>query len=367
MKRIIFAVALLTLAACHKNGKETGAGNAMPVEVSKPIVKEITLKREYPGYLDADATIPIVGRVNGTLVERNFTEGKRVKKGDLLFVIEPTLYKNAVTQAEAALQTAKAELEYAKSNYERMKVAMNSEAVSQIELLQAKSRVESGKAAVDNARAALGTANTRLQYCYIKAPENGVIGLRKQPVGAYISGEMNPVELCRLYKDDIMYAYFEISDRQWLRKIERGDSSIDQSHITFSMAGGKQFTWDAVIDYLAPDVNLSTGTLKVRAEIMNEGGFLKPGSYISIQLPYEKISNAVLINDASIGTDQLGKYIYIVNDSGRAEYRRVETGSLVNDTLRLITSGISPDERYVTKALLKVRNNMQVTPIMEKQ
>ena len=366
MKKIFFAVAMLTLSACH-NGVRKENGGSMPVEVATPVVKDITLKREYPGYLDADATIPIVGRVNGTLIERNFTEGKRVKKGDMLFVIEPTLYKNAVIQSEAALQTAKAELEYANSNYERMKVAINSDAVSQIELLQAKSRVESCKAAVDNARAALSSANTKLQYCYIKAPENGIIGLRQQPVGAYISGEMNPVELCRLYKDDIMYAYFEISDRQWLKKVEKGDSSIDQSHITFSMAGGKMFTWDATIDYLAPDVNLSTGTLKVRAEMKNEGGFLKPGSYISIQLPYDNIRNAILINDASIGTDQLGKYIYVVNDSNKVVYRRIETGSLVNDTLRLITRGLAPDERYVTKALLKVRNSMQVTPIMEEQ
>lgn len=149
--------------------------------------------------------------------------------------------------------------------------------------------------------------------------------------------------------------------------MEKGDSSIDQSHITFSMAGGKMFTWDATIDYLAPDVNLSTGTLKVRAEMKNEGGFLKPGSYISIQLPYDNIRNAILINDASIGTDQLGKYIYVVNDSNKVVYRRIETGSLVNDTLRLITRGLAPDERYVTKALLKVRNSMQVTPIMEEQ
>jgi RND family efflux transporter MFP subunit len=364
MKNILFVAALLCIAACQKNVERTSSG-ALPVEVALPVVKDITLTREYPGYLDADATISIMGRVNGSIIKRNFTEGGRVRKGERLFVIEPTLYENAVKQAEAALQTARSSLEYANSNYERMKIAINSNAVSQIELLQAKSNVESGNAAVENAEAALKTARTKLSYCYVTAPENGIIGLRNYPVGAYIQGEMSPVELCKLYKDDIMYAYFDISDRQWLNKIRRGEEAMDQSRITFTMGGGKYFTWDAVIDYLAPDVNLGTGTLTVRAQLKNSGGFLKPGSYISVVLPYDEIKNAVLVNDASIGTDQLGKFVYVVDSTGQVEYRRIETGAIVDDTLRLVTGGLAPTDRYVTKALLKVRNGMQVTPVTE--
>ena len=105
MKNIVIAVALLSIVACHKREENRTGTTALPVEVAKPVVKDITLTREYPGHLEADATIPIVGRVNGTIVKRNFTEGGRVKKGDLLFVIEPTLYENAVTQAQASLQT----------------------------------------------------------------------------------------------------------------------------------------------------------------------------------------------------------------------------------------------------------------------
>jgi RND family efflux transporter MFP subunit len=365
MKRMMFMVAVLVMTACHKSNEAPMAGGALPVEVSLPVVRDVTLSREYPGYLAADATIPVVGRVNGTVTKRNFTEGGRVRKGDLLFVIEPTLYENAVTQATAALQTAEAEYEYAVSNYERMKVAISSDAVSQIELLQAKSKVESGKAAVDNARAALGTAKTRLGYCYVKAPENGVVGLRKYSVGSYVSGEASPVELCTLYKDDIMYAYFNISDAQWLRSMQRA-SDVDRSNVTFTLGGGKYFTMDARIDYLAPDVNLSTGTLQVRAGLSNDSGTLKPGSYISVVLPYEDVKDAVLVRDASIGTDQLGKYLYVVNDSNRVEYRRITVDGLVDDTLRLVSAGLASDERYVTKALLKVRNGMPVTPVMEK-
>lgn len=367
MKNMMFAVVMLVMTACHKNDETKVVAGTLPIEVAVPEVRDVSLKREYPGYLEADAVIPVVGRVNGTVVKRNFTEGSRVKLGDLLFVIEPVLYENAVAQAKAALQTAQAEYDYAVSSYERMKVAISSDAVSQIELLQAKSKVESGRAAIDNAQAALSTAKTKLGYCYVKAPADGVVGLRKYSVGSYVSGEMSPVELCKLYKDDMMYAYFNISDMQWIRSLQQGVSGIDQSNITFTIAGGNAFTRNARIDYLAPDVNLPTGTLQVRAEFSNSDGLLKPGSYITVQLPYAYLKNAVLVRDASIGTDQLGKYLYVVNDSNRVEYRRINVGNIVDDTLRLVTDGLEPSEKYVTKALLKVRNGMSIVPIMEKQ
>lgn len=366
MKKIIIAVAILTVAACHRKEESKNGTTALPIEVAHPTVMDITLTREYPGHLEADATIPIVGRVNGTLTKRNFTEGTRVKKGDLLYIIEPTLYQNAVEQAEAAVKSAEAELEYAKNSYERMKKAISSDAVSQIELLQAKSRVESGTAALDNARAALKTARTKLGYCYIKAPADGAISLTSVPVGSYISGEMSPVTLCRLYKDDTMYAYFDITDNQWLKKVQMGAESMDQSNVTFTVGNGRLFRWNAKIDFLAPAVNLSTGTLQVRAEFDNSSAILKPGSYISVTMPYEEIKDAILVHDASIGTDQLGKYLYVVNEADVVNYRRISVGALVNDTLRLVTDGLEPQERYVTKALLKVRNGIPVTPIMDK-
>ena len=367
MRRIIYVMATAAIVACHKDKETAVTTTALPVEVAHPTVKELTLTREYPGYLAADATISIVGRVNGTIIKRSFTEGDRVKKGDALFVIEPTLYQNAVEQAAAAVKTAEARLAYARSNYERMKIAIGSDAVSQIELLQAKSNVESSEAALDDAQAALKSAKTKLGYCYIKAPEDGAVGLAQYPVGAYISGEMSPAELCKLYKDNIMYAFFDITDNQWLKKIQQGAESMDQSNISFTIGDSRLLQRDAKIDFLAPSVNLSTGTLQVRAELDNSNGALKPGSYISVTMPYEEVKEAILVHDASIGTDQLGKYLYIVNDSNRVEYRRIDVGALINDTMRLVTAGLKPNERYVTKALLKVRNGMPVTPIMDKK
>ncbi|MBE6302332.1 MAG: efflux RND transporter periplasmic adaptor subunit [Bacteroidales bacterium] len=366
MKRIIFAITLTTIIGSCSEKKENIAATSLPIEVAHPVIQEVTLTREYPGYLDADATVAIVGRVNGTLEGSYYTAGQRVKKDNILFIIEPTLYKDAVKQAEAALQTAKANLEYAENNYERMKIAIKRNAVSQIELLQAQTNVETGKAAVSNAEAQLSTAKTNLGYCYIKAPHDGLMSLSTLSTGSYIAGAVSPVTLATLYKDDIMYAYFDITDNEWLQRQKRGKVEQDD-YITFNLGGDNYFRRKAKMDYLSPNVELSTGTLRVRAELKNNDGFLKAGSYISVILPYKKVEDGILIKDASIGTDQLGKFIYIVNNSDIAEYRHIETGDVVNDSMRLVTSGLKKDERYVTKGLMKVRNGMKVTPIMEKE
>lgn len=364
MKKFIFFTLLAITATSCRKGENTPKNitSALPVEVAKPLVEEVTLTREYPGYLDADATVSIVAQVNGTLISSNYTAGNRVKKGDLLFVIDPTLYKNAVIQAEAALKTAEANLEYSRNNYERMKIAIESDAVSKIELLQAETNVATYEAEASNAEAALKTARKNLDYCYVRAPHNGLMSLSNYSTGSYIAGSNNPVTLATLYKDDIMYAYFNVTDNQWLRQQKRIDEVGKEEYITFTLGDDKYFTRKAKMDYLSPEVTLSTGTLRVRAELENSNGFLKPGSYISVVLPYEKIENGILVTDASIGTDQLGKFLYVVGDSNIVEYRRIIIGNLVNDTLRLVKEGIRPDELYINKAIMKVRNGMRIKP-----
>lgn len=368
MKKIITTAiisATFLVAACDKGKEPANTTAALPIEVAHPITREVTLTREYPGYLEADATISIVGRASGTLLKQSYTPGSRVIKGDILFIIEPTLYENAVAQAKAALNTAEAELEYAQSNYKRMLQAIESDAVSRIELLQAESRVKSYTAQVSNAKAALNTALTNLGYCYVKAPIDGVVGIENYSVGTYIPGAASPVELCKMYKDNKMYAYFDITDNQWINKQRRNDIVGKEQYITFTLGNDKYYSWKARMDYLSPDINLNTGTLRVRAELDNSNLFLKPGSYISVVLPYEKIENGILVKDASIGTDQLGKYLYVVDKDNTVHYRTIEVGNLVDDTLRLVTKGLDAGDVYVTKALLKVRNGMPITPIME--
>lgn len=368
MKKLMYILLVLPMLTGCKEKKSAGARAGMPtpeVSVAKPIVKDITLTKDYPGYLTTEKTVNLVARVNGTLESTTYTPGGRVKKGQLLFVIEPTLYKDKVEQAEAELKTAQAQLEYARSNYSRMLEAVKSDAVSQIQVLQAESSVAEGVAAVSNAEAALSTAHTNLGYCYVRAPFDGTISKATVDVGSYVSGSLQPVTLATIYKDNQMYAYFNVADNQWLSMTMNDQKPVKDLPQKIMVQLGKEGTknYPATLDYLSPNVDLSTGTLMVRANFDNPKGVLKSGLYVSITLPYGEADHSILVKEASIGTDQLGKYLYIVNDSNLVRYRHIEIGQLVDDTLRQVVGGLSPQERYVTEALMKVRDGMKVKPI----
>lgn len=368
MKKLMYIFLVLSVLTGCKEKKDAGAMKGMPtlaISVAKPIVKDITLTKDYPGYLTTEKTVNLVARVNGTLQSISYAPGGRVKKGQLLFVIEPTLYNDKVAQAEAELKTAQAQLEYARNNYSRMKEAVKSDAVSQIQVLQSESSVTEGVAAVSNAEAALSTARTNLGYCYVRAPFDGTISKSTVDVGSYVGGSLQPVTLATIYKDDQMYAYFNVADNQWLEMSMNNQQPTKELPKKIMVQLGKEGTesYPATLDYLSPNVDLNTGTLMVRANFDNLQGVLKSGLYVSITLPYGEADHAILVKEASIGTDQLGKFLYAVNDSDIVHYRHIEIGQLINDTLRQVLGGLSPQERYVTEALMKVRDGMKIKPI----
>lgn len=216
-------------------------------------------------------------------------------------------------------------------------------------------------------RAELNTARTNLSYCYIRAPFDGAVTRASYDIGNYINGAVQPVTLATLYKDDLMFANFNIEDNQFMKMMleaARNDSTVKlptEILVSIGKNGGNAYT--GRLDYLSPNIDLSTGTLNVRANLDNPKHVLKSGLYVTITLPYAEQPNAVLVRDASIGTDQLGKYLYIVNDSNVVRYRPIEVGQLVDDTLRQVTAGIGPKDPYVTSALLKVRDGMTIKPI----
>lgn len=365
MKRFLYTLLLLPLLVGCKEKKKMSRTMPIPeISVAKPQVKDITLTKEYPGYLVSEQTVNLVARVNGTLQSASFIPGSRVRKGQVLFVIEPTVYQDNVVQAEAALKTAKAQLEYARNNYSRMQEAVKSDAVSQIQVLQSESTVAEGAAAVSNAEAALNTVRTSLAYCYIRAPFDGTVSNKLMDVGNYISGAVQPTTLATIYKDDRMYTYFNVADNQWISMLMNasGKKELPKS-LLLRLGKEGEHSYPATLDYLSPNIDLNTGTLNVRANLDNPRGVLKSGLYVSITLPYGEQAQAVLVSEASIGTDQLGKYVYVVNDSDKVHYRSIVVGQMVNDTMRQIIKGLSPQERYVTKALMKVHEGMKVNPI----
>ena len=364
----VMGLALATIfSGCHGGDKKTDTERAMTVDVAMPVVDSVVLHKTYPGYLAANQAVQLVARVDGYLMSHPFEGGSFVKKGTVLFTIEDKSYRDAVAKAEAELADAKSTYQYASSQYEAMKEAYESDAVSQMEVLQAKNSMETAAADIKSAEASLRTARTTLGYCTVTAPCDGHVTCGAFDLGTYLAGSGSPVTLGTIYDDAVMVAVFSIEDSRYFDLVKNfKDSAEDVDYekmpIEFSEELPHKYTGD--LSYMAPSIDKSTGTMVLKARIENPYNELKAGMYATVSLPYGFEPNAILIKDASIGTDQLGKYIYTVNDSNKVVYTPIEVGETVNDTLRIVTKGITADTKYVTKALLKVRDGQTVDPRM---
>lgn len=365
-KRLFYLLSSATLIAAALTGCGSGKPDSRmepPVtDVARPIVDSVLVSKTYPGYLSANRNIKIVSRVNGYLLSKSFTDGDLVHKGQVLFRIEPTKYEDAVNQAKADLETAIATNKYATSQYHAMKKALESDAVSQMDVVQAESSMNESLASIENARAALRTAQTNLGYCTITSPVTGHISAPIPNVGDYISGEGSPEVLTTVYEDNELAAVFSIEESQYIKLKNRDIPGIDFKKVPVTFTDPLPHEYFGELTYLAPSVDVQTGSVTVKVNLKNEYGELKNGMYAEINLPDQYINNAVLIRDASISTDQLGKFVYVVNDSNKVVYTPIKVGALVRDSLRVVTEGLDGNERYVTKALLKVRDGMIVKP-----
>lgn len=359
--------AVLTLACstgCKKTDKDADGETAPEINVAQPIVDSIVLHKTYPGTLTAATTADVVGRVNGTILTKNYESGSYVKKGQVLFTIESDKYRQAAAQAAASLATAKSEYEYAAKNYSALNEALKSDAVSQIEVIQAKSNMDQAEAAIKNAQAALAQANLNLGHCTVRAPISGYVSSNLLDAGNYISGEGSAVKLCTIYDNSQLTATFNIEDSQYEYMTKENDTKTDALYrnIPISFSQEMAHSYSADLNYESPSVNTSTGTLCLQGSIKNIDNELKAGMYVTVELPYGVNPKAILIKDASIGTDQLGKYVYVVNDSNKVVYTPIKIGQIYQDSLRVVDEGLKPTDRYVTEALLSVRNGMTVKP-----
>lgn len=357
-------MAPVLLSGCGSDTKKTNSVSETSVEVAYPIVDSVTLHKTYPGYIRALNTAEIVARVSGQLLTQNYHEGDYVNKGQILFTIESTRYRDAVKQANAELNTARSQYEYSSRQYEAMKKALKADAVSQMEVLQAENSMNSAKAAIQNAEAALSTAQENLGYCTVRAPRSGRISIATLSTGNFVNGEASPVKLATIYDDSEVKAVFDIEDAQY--ELMTGRSGAAENKLLRSIPLTFQqklpHTYSADLSYTSPNVDTTTGTITLEGHLANPDGELKDGMFVSVDLPYGTDPEAILVDDASIGTDQLGKYMYVVNDSNKVVYTPVETGELYHDTLRIVTRGLTPKSLYVTKALLTVRNGEKIKP-----
>ena len=361
-------MAILLLSGCHKKDNTHEAEELRPVDVAEAFTDSVVLYKTYPGYLSAENYAEVVGLVNGRILSVNYTSGSYVNKGQVLFTIDPTLYQDAVNRAEATLKSNESSLAYAKSHYDAVLQALKDDAVSKMEVYQAESDYKSAEASVNDSKAALHTAKVNLGYCTVTAPFSGYISANTLSPGNYISGAESPVKLAEIYDNTHLYAVFEVEDSQY-KKMMAGAKDLDSplyTGIPLDFNEPLKHTYVADLVYEAPAVDRSTGTILLKGKILNQDNELKQGMYVTISLPYGEDAKAVLVKDAAIATDQLGKYMYLVNDSNIIIKKRIEPGEIYQDSLRVINKGIEPGDKYVTKALLTVRAGEPVKPVLTK-
>lgn len=362
---VLMAAAALAgcVAACSHKGNNEEA-TPPTVDVAVPEVDSVVLHHEYPGVLAAYSTADVVARVDGYITSMNYNGGDFVRRGDVLYTIEDRNYRDAVAEAQSALATAESQAVYARDQYAALSRALESDAVSRMEVAQGRSALETAEAAIESARARLRTAQTQLGYCTVRAPFDGHVTINEYSVGAYVSGAAAPVKLATIYADARMLARFAIEDATYLgvirNNIER--EHVDYTAIPITFADTLPHSYTGNLDYMSPAIDTSTGTMHLEAVVENPYNELRSGMYASISLPVGNNPRAILVKDISIGSDQRGSYMYVVNDSNKVVYTPVTVGELVRDSLRIVNTGIAPSDRYVTKALMKVRDGMTVVP-----
>ena len=374
---------LLVCGSCKK--KDDGKAAEMPpmaVDVAEVTTDSVMVYKEYPGRLLATSVVEVVCRVDGTLLSKTYTDGGIVKKGQVLFTIDPTQYRNAVEQMQGTLDnaisshaSAVSASEYNKSHYEAMQKAIKADAVSQMELLQAKSAYEEGLASIKSAeaqiktaRANLQTAQTNLSYCTITAPITGRITTANFQPGQVINGGASPVTLAKMYQNNTFYAEFYVEEPTFYQIAGSNASEVKEGYENLPLKFSEDLKHDYVgkFHYVAPDVNAGTGSMLLQAEIKNDYDELRDGMYVTISLPFQNEPQAILVEDAAIGTDQRGKYVYVVDDNDEVVYTPIQIGALVSGNRRIVTQGLKPGQKYVTKALLKVQNGTKVKPVLRK-
>jgi multidrug efflux system membrane fusion protein len=319
--------------------------------------------------------VNIVARVTGYLVQMPFAEGAEVKKGELLFQIDPQPYEAQVRLGVAQVASFDAQLQLAKKNFERVQTLSKQNGISQQEFDQNKSAQDQAVAQLDSARANLEIYRLNLQYTRVTSPIDGQVSRYFLTLGNLINQDQTL--LTTVVSLDPIYAFFDVDQRNLLRirrAINEGKlpsrrvspSNEPQIPVLLGMPGEQTFPYKGYINFANNQLNPNTGSIAVRGVFDNPKPskgvrLMSPGMFVRIRLPLGPPHPALLVIDRAIQFDQGQKYVYVVNAENKTEYRQVVTGALEADGLRVISSGLTVDDWVVVGAIQQLRPNVPVT------
>jgi RND family efflux transporter MFP subunit len=314
-------------------------------------------------------TVKLLARVQGYVQEIKYQDGAFVKKGTPLFVIEPEPYKVQLEQAQAAEEGAKATLVNAEAEFTRQQELQSKDVSTQANLDRARAARDTARATVLQTQAQTQTAEINLGYTTVSAPFDGVVTARKVSVGELVGGD-HTSELATIVQLDPIWVWFNLSERDVQRvRAQMAQSGvtvaelINQVPVEVGLQTDTGYPHKGKLDYVAPDVNQSTGTLQVRGIFENSKRTLLPGYFVRVRVPLRP-EQALLVPEVAVGSDQASRYVLTVNADGIVEQRRVQLGQTVGE-MRVVESGLKPDERVVVSGILDAVPGQQVDPQLQ--
>src|SRR5262249_4088065 len=354
----ILAVTLAFGSIGCRGSHEPPAPPPPKVTVSRPLDREIVEWDEYTGRLQATDSLEVRARVSGYLESIHFADGAMVKEGDLLFVIDPRPYEAELARAQADVESAKARVAVAGGELTRSKSLLPSHAASQ-------EQTQTRNANAQRAAAAVTAAALNVEFTHVKAPMAGRVGRHLVSEGNLVQGGANPTLLTTIVALDPIHCYFEADERAYLKYSrlaksgERPSSRDVNNPVEIELADEQGFPHKGWMDFVDNQFDVGTGTMVGRALIPNPDLILSPGLFARVRLVGSGRHRALLLPDDAIGTDQSQTFVWVVDAQGIAQYRRVTLGPL-NDGLRIIREGLSPEDRVVVAGTQRVRQGMPV-------
>lgn len=349
---------MVTAGGCSKEPQQ--APQPPTVEVTTVTQKDVPIYHEWIGTLDGMVNATIRAQVQGYLVKQNYREGDIVKRGQILFEIDPRTFQAALDQAKGQLEAQQARWTTAKANLARIKPLAEQNAVSKKDLDDSIGTEQSARAAVISAQAAVDKALLDLGFTKIASPVDGIAGLAKAQIGNLV-GPGGMEELTTVSTVNPIKVYFQASEQEYIRSAQRAASSREKKEAELLLADGSVYPQKGYFGFADRQVDVKTGTIKVAAIFPNPDNFLRPGQYGRIRVATSVRKDALLVPQRSVSEVQ-GKYmVAVVGADSKVDIRPVQVAERI-ENLWVILEGLKPGERVIVEGIQKVRPGITVTP-----
>jgi membrane fusion protein, multidrug efflux system len=369
------ASAALATGVLSKYAGDAGASTkaaapaGLPVAVARLEAQTVNPFAEFSGRINAVDYAEIRPQVSGRITEIRFHDGEHVNEGDVLLIIDPRPYQAAVDKAQADLQTAINNAKFAKAERERGSQLAKANWLSQETFDQRVNTDEVAKAAVQSAQAALESAQINLDYAYVKAPISGRVSRAEITLGNLVgSPTAAPPVLTSIVSDNGVYADFEVDEQTYLNNVRNyGQSHAEQQKIPVDVVvrGDADHAYRGHIYSFDNRIDSGSGSIRARARFENADGSLIPGMFVSVRMGNGAIDDALLVPESAIGNDQSKRFVFVVGDGNKAEYRAVALGPQV-DGNRVVLTGLKAGDRVILDHLQRLAPGAPVIPQLER-